>query len=267
MPWEATDPMQERVQFMAASFSEVYPMTEWCERFGLRRNPGSKWVRRSTERGVVGLQEKGRAPHRRPQRISAEAEAALLEAKRAHPNRGPRKLLPYLARHRPDRTFPAASTAGALFRRAGLRRQRIAPGRPEQHGAHERMHRPLKAGATRPPEPHQQAPQGRFDRCCREYNQERPHEALDDRTPASVYRPPTRPMPTTLPPPAYPGHSLVRRVRNAGTFRCQARQRFISATLLPEEIALEETGDGIRSLSFDAVLLARLDERDFRLDA
>jgi len=48
-------------------------------------------------------------------------------------------------------------------------------------------------------------------------------------------------------------------------FRVQTRQRFISDTLLQEEIAWEETGGGIRSISFDDVLLARLDERDFRL--
>jgi putative transposase len=382
MPWKETDPMKERVQFIAAYLSEVYSMTELCERFGIRRNTGYKWVRRYTEQGVVGLQEKSRAPHRCPQRISAEVEAALLEAKRAHPHWGPRKLLPFLARHRPALTFPAASTAGALFQRAGLsqsctrrrrhrhpgaiplqaeapnavwtadfkgqfrtgdgfycypltvadaysrfllscsarlstkqvearpiferlfheyglpeairtdngapfatpafcglsklsvwwiklgiRHQRIAPGRPEQNGAHERMHRTLKAEATRPPERHQHAQQVRFDCFCREYNEERPHEALDYRTPASVYQPSTRPMPTILPQPAYPGHYLVRRVSNAGTFRFQARQLFISDTLLQEEIALEETGDGIWSIYFYEVLLARLNERDFRLYA
>ncbi len=74
-------------------------------------------------------------------------------------------------------------------------------------------------------------------------------------------------MPTKLSAPAYPGHYLVRRVSNAGTFRFQTRQLFISDTLLQEDIALEETGDGIWSISFDDVLLARLDERDFKLYA
>jgi transposase len=61
-------------------------MTERCERFGMRRHTGDKWVRRSTEQGVVGLQEQSRAPHRCPQRLAAEVAAALLEAKRAHPH-------------------------------------------------------------------------------------------------------------------------------------------------------------------------------------
>ena len=94
-----------------------------------------------------------------------------------------------------------------------------------------------------------------------------PHEALDYQTPASLYRPSSRPMPTKLPAPVYPGHYLVSRVSNAGTFRFQTRQLFISDTLLQEEIALEETGDGLWSIYFYDVLLARLDERDFRFHA
>jgi hypothetical protein len=65
----------------------------------------------------------------------------------------------------------------------------------------------------------------------------------------------------------YPGHYLVRRVSNAGTFRFQTHQLFISDTLLQEDIALEETADGIWSIYFYDALLARLNERDFRLYA
>ena len=380
MPWKETDPMTERLQFIAAYLNHVYSMTELCERFGIRRNTGYTWVRRYTTEGLAGLQEQSRAPHRCPHRMSEAVEAALLEAKRAHLHWGPRQILPYLAQRRPDLDLPAPSTAGELFQRAGLsqartrrrrhrhpgasplqaeapnavwtadfkgqfrtgdglycypltvadaysrflfccsarlstkqtearpiferlfreyglpdairtdngapfatpafcglsqlsvwwiklgiRHQRIEPGRPEQNGRHERMHRTLKAEATRPPAHHQQAQQARFDRCCCEYNEERPHEALNYRTPASLYRPSARPMPATLPAPAYPGHSLVRRVSNAGTFRFQSRQIFISDTLLQEDIALEETADGIWSVYFYDVLLARLDERTFKL--
>ena len=54
---------------------------------------------------------------------------------------------------------------------------------------------------------------------------------------------------------------------HAGTFRFQKRQLFISDMLLPEDIALEETGDGIWSIYCSAVRLARLDERNFKLYA
>ena len=51
---------------------------------------------------------------------------------------------------------------------------------------------------------------------------------------------------------------------HAGTFRFQTRPRFISDTLLQEDSAVEETGDGRWSISCDDVLLVRLDARDFR---
>jgi hypothetical protein len=73
--------------------------------------------------------------------------------------------------------------------------------------------------------------------------------------------------PPGWPAPAYPGHYLVRRVSNAGTYRFQTRQLFMSETLLQEDIALEETAEGIWSIYCYDVLLARLDERDFRLYA
>jgi hypothetical protein len=59
----------------------------------------------------------------------------------------------------------------------------------------------------------------------------------------------------------------VRRVSNAGTFRFQTRQLFSSDTRLQEDIALEEAADGIRSIYFYDVLLAQLDERNFKLYA
>jgi hypothetical protein len=72
-------------------------------------------------------------------------------------------------------------------------------------------------------------------------------------------------MPAKLAEPEYPGPCLVRRVSNAGTCRFKSRQLCLSDTLLQEGIALEETGDGRWSISVYDVLLARLDERDFKL--
>lgn len=147
----------------------------------------------------------------------------------------------------------------------GVGHQRIEPGQPQQNGRHERMHRTLKAETARPPEQTMQAQQERFDAWQREFNQERPHEALDGATPASVYRPSPRPMPDRLPGPEYPAHHEVRWVSSAGTVRFKKRQFFVSKALVHEHIAFEEIGDGVWSLSFYDVELARLDERDFKL--
>jgi hypothetical protein len=127
------------------------------------------------------------------------------------------------------------------------------------------MPRPLKAEATRPPERHQATQQARFDRFGQAYNDERPHAALGQRPPAALYHASPRRLPAKLAEPEYPGPCLVRRVSNAGTLRFKRRQLCLSDTLLQEGMALEETGDGMWSIYVDDVLLARLDERDFKL--
>ena len=127
------------------------------------------------------------------------------------------------------------------------------------------MHRTLKAETARPPDRNQATQQVRFDVFRAEFNEERPHEALDQKTPASVYVASLCPMPSCLPPPEYAAHLEVRRVSRAGTFRFHSRQIFLSDALIHEDIALEEVADGLWSLYFYTVLLARMDERDYKI--
>lgn len=155
------------------------------------------------------------------------------------------------------------SALSVWWTKLGIAHERIEPGRPEQNGRHERMHRTLKAETTRPPQQNQDAQQKRFDLWCEEFNTERPHEALHHATPAEHYEPSSRALPEKLPAPEYPGHFLVRKVCNAGTFRLKNRQPFLSSTLKQERIGLEEINDGLWSLYFYDRLIARLSERDF----
>jgi len=133
----------------------------------------------------------------------------------------------------------------------------------EQNGAHERMHKTLKAGAIRPPRGTLAAQQRAFNTFRTEYNEERPHDTLGGRPPGAFYRPSPRAHPAALPPLEYPGHFLVKRVTNAGTFRLKHRLLFIANALKQHHIGLEEVDDGIWSIYFGSVLLARLDERDY----
>ena len=146
--------------------------------------------------------------------------------------------------------------------RLGIQHQRILPGQPQQNGAHERMHKTLKAEAIRPPRATLVAQQRAFNRFRMEYNEERPHEYLRGATPASRYQPSARSYDARLPPIEYPGHFLVKRITNAGTFRFKRRLLFISHALAPNTIGLEEVDDGVWSIYFCDVLIARLDERD-----
>lgn len=61
--------------------------------------------------------------------------------------------------------------------------ERIEPGKPQQNGRYERLHRTLKAEMARPPATNRNRQQLKSDRFRREYNDERPHEALGQRPP------------------------------------------------------------------------------------
>lgn len=146
--------------------------------------------------------------------------------------------------------------------RLGISVERIVPGHPEQNGAHERMHQTLKAETTRPPEATIDRQQVRFDRFVHDFNHERPHEALGQKRPSTIYTPSTRPYPESLPPIEYPGHLEIRKVDDRGTIRWKNEKLFLSHTLNGEFVGLEEIDDGAWSLFYGSTLLARFDERE-----
>src|SRR5204863_9811629 len=132
------------------------------------------------------------------------------------------------------------------------------PSHPEQNGSHERMHRTLKDEATKPPAANWRAQQRPFDRFVLEYNEERPHEAIGQRTPHSLYRSSPRPYPARIAPIEYPGHFEVRRVSHNGGIRWRHSSSVgpnngwinISHVLAEEDVGLEEVDDGIWSVYF-----------------
>jgi hypothetical protein len=148
--------------------------------------------------------------------------------------------------------------------RLGISIERIVSGHPEQNGAHERMHRTLKAETTRPPEPTMDRQQKRFDEFRHVYNHEPPHEALGQKRPTTIYRPSPRPYPESLPRIEYAGHLETRKIGHNGMMQWKNGRIFTSKTLADESVGLEEIDDGIWSLYYGPVLLARFHERDMR---
>jgi transposase InsO family protein len=157
------------------------------------------------------------------------------------------------------------SALNIWWMRLGIRHVRTEPSHPEQNGAHERMHRTLKAETTRPPALTRRGQQRKFEAFRQIYNHERPHEALDQQPPARRWRPSVRAYPVSLPKPDYPAHHLVRLLGSAGTIGFRGHQVFLSRALEDEHVGLEETADGVWSIYFYSVLLAKFSEEDAQL--
>jgi putative transposase len=158
-------------------------------------------------------------------------------------------------------TLARLSSLSAWWVRLGIVPELIEPGQPQQNGCHERMHKTLKAETTRPPANSLRAQQRKFDRFRDEFNHERPHEALDQHTPASRYRASLREMPSKLPPLQYPDRFEVRYVSANGGIRWKCQWVNVSIVCAGEYVGLEEIDDGIWELYFGPLKLGRLNER------
>ena len=160
-------------------------------------------------------------------------------------------------RIRTDNGVPFASNALARlsqlsvwFIKLGIYPELIEPGKPQQNGVHERMHRTLKQEATIPPASSLRAQQRKFDRFRKEFNDERPHEALGMKRPAELYQASPRALPKRVETYDYPAHYLVRRVSRAGTIRVFKKQVFVSNTLHEDYVGLEEVDDEVYDLFY-----------------
>ena len=160
-------------------------------------------------------------------------------------------------RIRTDNGTPFASNALARlsrlsvwFIKLGIYPELIEPGKPQQNGVHERMHRTLKQEATIPPASSLRGQQRKFDGFREEFNQVRPHEAIGMKRPAEVYQASSRVMPKRIDRYDYPAHYLVRRVSRSGTIRVFHNQIFVSNTLQEDYVGLEEVDDGMYDLFF-----------------
>ena len=117
--------------------------------------------------------------------------------------------------------------------------ERIEPGRPEQNGRHERMHKTLKAECASSAAGQPSAQQCRFDQFRAEFNHQRPHEALGQTTPATHYTPSPRSYPARLEDPEYPADYQPRRVRHTGEIKWQGELVFLSEPLANEVVGID----------------------------
>lgn len=371
--------MDERMQFVADHTRQLWSMAELCERYGISRKTGYKWIDRYVRHGAAGLACRTSRPHHRPQTTDPVVAQAIIALRRRE-RWGGKKIVAVLRERHPTWAMPAVSTANDILKRAGLvaprRRARpvppavyqpaalsapnqvwtadfkgqfrtgdgqlcyplticdgwsrflltchalpspssaaakeifqrafrdyglperirtdngepfaapslgrlsrlsvewirlgiypelIAPGSPQQNGAHERMHRTLKADTTRPPAATLRGQHLRFAAFRRRYNGVRPHEALGQRPPARLYTPSPRRWPPRVEPLVYPGYYEIRRVAAPGVMWWHSRRVNISTVLIGESIGLEPIDDGEWDLHFGPIRLGRFDERTHRV--
>lgn len=168
-------------------------------------------------------------------------------------------------RMRSDNGPPFASTGiGGLtglsvwWIKLGIVPERIEPGKPQQNGRHERMHRTLKDEVASRPAADRQAQQLAFDRFRHEYNDVRPHEALLQQTPSSRYSVSRRVMPAVLSSPEYPATMEVRRVQDKGEISWQGHDVRLTRLLVGEPVGIEQLEEQRWRLHYGPVVLAEL---------
>lgn len=170
---------------------------------------------------------------------------------------------------RTDNGNPFGSTVGGICMSAlsvwlierGVAPEFIQPGKPQQNGSHERMHRTLKAEAVRPVCDDLVAQQRRFDDFREKFNAVRPHEALGQRTPDALYSRSARSYePGFVIEPNYPNHVEVRRVCASGTIKWRNSLFTISRSLRNRSVAFEYLCDGLVRVQFHSYVIGCIDE-------
>lgn len=128
MPWREVSVLDQRREFVRLALGEGVNRRELCRRFGISAETGYKWLGRFAA-GDAALADRSRRPHASPRRSAADAEAAVLAVRDAHPAWGARKLAQCLARD--GLCVPAVSTVHAILQRHG---RIVAPlGGPRAH--------------------------------------------------------------------------------------------------------------------------------------
>lgn len=175
---------------------------------------------------------------------------------------------------RTDNGAPFASSQGlaglttlsAKWLRLGIRHERITPGKPQQNGSHERMHRTLKAETTRPAGANFLQQQERFERFKTKFNLERPHEAIGMKCPGDLYRRSERAY-RGLPELEYPLHDDVRVVGRPGWLRLYNHHKvYLTEALVGERVGIRELEDGRWLITYATLDLGYYDPETKRLE-
>ncbi len=123
MPWKETQKMDQRIDF-AMKAQHCLNFGELCKEYGISRKTGYKWRKRYEQRGLAGMAEMSRAPHRQARELPERVVCEMVKLKNAHPTWGPRKIRALYGRKHPSRDLPSESSFKRVLERAGLTKPR-----------------------------------------------------------------------------------------------------------------------------------------------
>jgi len=174
---------------------------------------------------------------------------------------------------RSDNGVPFATSQGLFnlsklsvwWLRLGIKIERIKPGNPQQNGRHERMHRTLKKESTKPAGNNLLQQQEKFDRFIEDYNQQRPHQALDMKYPCEVYERSHRSY-QGLPEVEYPFHDKTITVTSCGRICHHGKKIHLSQVFAGQKVGISQVDDKIWLVSFLDYDLGYFDEESRRMD-
>ncbi|GAA5213489.1 integrase core domain-containing protein [Corallincola platygyrae] len=165
-----------------------------------------------------------------------------------------------------SRSLGGLSQLSKMWIDQGIRPERIKPGRPQQNGRHERMHRSLKDAVCKQPGYSLLQQQRRFDRFVQEYNELRSHEGLERQTPASVYVPSNRVYSSLILPPEYDSTMTVRSIRHNGEMKWLNEKLYVSELLAKTRVGLLQTDNHLWDIYYRFQHIGRLNERTMKIE-
>jgi transposase InsO family protein len=142
----------------------------------------------------------------------------------------------------------------------GIEVEFTRPGCPQDNGSHERMHRTMKRECCHPASPNRAAQQQRFDRWRRDFNEERPHEALNQQMPADLYQPSARRLDEGIKTRLYEPQEETLRVNAAGFISLNGKNCFVGEAFEGADVAIErQEKSGLVSVRYANVRLGHLE--------
>jgi len=141
----------------------------------------------------------------------------------------------------------------------GIIPERIRKGCPQENGRHERMHRTLKSDVLNPVAGNLREQQKAFDIYRYDYNNDRPHESLHDKTPSDYYKKSSRPYVENPHVPVYENDCFVRKVFRGGEIKLMNKSYYLTESLAGQPVGLKEIEDGLWQIQFSFYVLGFID--------